>query len=190
MSAPVKRAPFGQRAMNGVIVVLAVAAVGLAIALFVVAGEASELKNRKIGKARRDLDALITLKEKVLDLRESLPAGAVLEVPDRPEGLMSLIEKKADENRIGKTFRRIKPAEGRAAEKGWKEFSYTINLQGTKEEKFRRESVLSFLLGIETERPFLRTKRISLEFSDNDIAKMEAIVCYFKREKPAAPKPN
>lgn len=170
-----------EKLVNGGIALLSLTTIALAIFVFVATGEASVLRDEKIVRAKKDFQEMIKDKNKILDLRGSLPKDSNFEIPDDPNDLINLIEKKAGENRIGKFP--IKPAKGGRTEKGWRECSYTINIGGAKGEKVSRKDFLSFLLGLEVERPFLRTKTIHFIFNQDDIAKADVIISYFKREQ-------
>ncbi|OHB74341.1 MAG: hypothetical protein A2Z34_00390 [Planctomycetes bacterium RBG_16_59_8] len=173
-------------AANAALAALSLLAIVLAVATVLASGEERELAGKKIPAAKADIAEMIKEKEKIVAMRNALPEGVILEIPERPEGLISLIEKKADENRIGKQFRKqISHTEERRRE--WKEHAYTIALAGTKTEKIRREDIVAFLLGVEIERPYLRTKTLSLTFADNDLEKADATISYFKREAPKPP---
>jgi hypothetical protein len=65
---------------------------------------------------------------------------------------------------------------------GWTERSYTVNLQGTKDAPVSRDAVVNFVRLVETERPAVRVKNLSLAYGGADLASAALTFSAFDRE--------
>jgi hypothetical protein len=99
------------------------------------------------------------------------------------EDLLTYLSRKASSAKIPAEIFRIQRNQ-ELKQGGWREQSYTINLQGAKDALVSREAVALFTRLVETERPSVRVKNLSLSFTGDDLSSASLTFSAFDRDTP------
>lgn len=155
----------------------ALAGVGLLGAIVWLHGEASR-EEEEFDRAKRNYREMVD--------RMKGPVAAYLKGrkgtnPNANEDLLTYLSRKATTAQIPPAIFRIQRNQ-ELKTGGWVERSYTVNLQGTKEAPVSRASVVNFVKLVETERPSVRVKNLSLTFGGDDLGSAALTFSAFDRE--------
>jgi hypothetical protein len=99
------------------------------------------------------------------------------------EDLLTYLSRKATAAKIPAEIFRIQRNQ-ELKQGGWREQSYTVNLQGAKDLPVSREAVAAFARLVETERPSVRVKNLSLAFTGDDLGSASLTFSSFDRDTP------
>jgi hypothetical protein len=99
------------------------------------------------------------------------------------EDLLTYLSRKATSAKIPAEIFRIQRNQ-EVKQGGWREQSYTVNLQGAKDAPVSREAVAAFARLVETERPSVRVKNLSLAFAGEDLGSASLTFSAFERDTP------
>lgn len=170
-----------KKSMMILILALAVIIVGLGIVDILLYKKFAAIRNDKLPQAKKDLEEIKVLRGKLKELDAKMPEGAIFEVPTDILGFFEAHARKAGiPKEIIKSINAVKENTQRTGP--WKEFSYAITISTGKDEKLSRSSLVDFLLNVERERPFLKTKDIIMQFTDDgSIERAQIYISYFKR---------
>jgi len=144
----------------------------------------SSTKN-KIEIAKTDYNKILEIAGKIKALKEKIPPGADIDIPNNPEGLLEFFANQARESGLKEMVKGIGSVRGGSTRiKGWKEYSYSISIVSTPTEKIKINNLVKFLFNIEQKKTFLKTKDIVInQFSpEGDIQRADIIISYFNRE--------
>ena len=72
--------------------------------------------------------------------------------------------------------------EGEKSSPPWKEFPISVTLNGTKDQPVPHTAFISFLETIEKERPYLKSKNLTLQFAQSDYSRVQATISWFRRD--------
>ena len=110
-----------------------------------------------------------------------------LKVAKRPgagasnEDLLTFLSRKATQATIPAAIFRIQ--RNQELKTGlWREQSYTVNLQGAKDAPVSRDAVAGFVRLVETERPAVRVKNLSLAFAGDQLGSASLTFSVFDRD--------
>jgi len=142
------------------------------------------------GEAAREEDAFERSKRDYREMvdRMKAPVAAHLkgrkgQTPGSSEDLLTFLSRKATSAQIPPQIFRIQRNQ-ELKTGGWVERSYTVNLQGTKETPVSRDAVVNFVRLVETERPAVRVKNLSLTFGGSELGSAALTFSAFDRERP------
>lgn len=158
-------------------IISALAGVGLLGAIVWLHGEASR-EEEAFERAHRDYREMVD--------RMKLPVAAYLKGrkgvnPGASEDLFTFLSRKATTAQIPPSIFRLQRNQ-ELKTGGWVERSYTVNLQGTKEAPVSRDAVVNFVRLVETERPSVRVKNLSLTFGSGELGSAALTFSAFDRE--------
>ncbi len=153
--------------------VLGAGLLGLIVWLY---GETAR-REEELQRSKREYREMVDrMKGPVKDLLKG-PKGT----PVNPnEDLLTFLSRKATVAQIPPSIFKIQPNQPLSAG-GWRETSYTVSLQGTKEAPVSRDAVADFVRLVETERPAVRVKNLSLAFDGNDLGQASVTFSAFDR---------
>lgn len=170
-----KAASGGAGPMAGV---TAVAGLALAGALVWLYGETSKAE-AALDRAKRDYREMVDrMKPVVAAAPKAGPGGAR---SPANEDLLTFLSRKSNQAGIPAAILKIQP-NAPLKTGGWRETSYTVNLQGAKDAAVSREALATFVRLVETERPGVRVKNLSLAFAGNDLGQAAVTFSAFDRE--------
>jgi hypothetical protein len=156
----------------------AVLGVGLGVALIWLYGEAGKAE-AALERAKRDYREMVDrMKPAVQQMLKSTPPGSK---GPANEDLLTFLSKKSTQAGIPAAILKIQP-NASLKTGGWRETSYTVNLQGTKEAPVMRDALAAFVRYVETERPGVRVKNLSLSFAGYDLSQAAVTFSAFDRE--------
>lgn len=173
--AAAKAASGGGGGLAAITAVLAAGLIGLGVWLH---GEASR-EEAALERAKRDYREMVDkMKPAVAALLKGQKA-----TPGVPanEDLLTFLSRKAGAASIPSSIFKIQ-LNPSIKTGGWRETSYTVNLQGTKDAPVVRDAVAAFVRLVETERPAVRVKNLSLSFAGNDLGQAAITFSAFDRE--------
>lgn len=99
------------------------------------------------------------------------------------EDLLTFLSRKAAQAKIPASIFRIQRNQ-ELKSGGWREQSYTVNLQGVKDAPVSRTAVADFVKLVETDRPSVRVKNLSLAFAGDDLGSASLTFSAFDRDQP------
>ena len=99
------------------------------------------------------------------------------------EDLLTFLSRKATQAQIPASIFRIQRNQ-ELKTGGWVERSYTVNLQGGKDAPVSRDAVVNFVRLVETERPAVRVKNLSLAFGGSELGSAALTFSAFDRDQP------
>lgn len=139
------------------------------------------------GEAAREQEALDRAKRDYREMVDRMkgPVRDHLKGPKTPSGnpnedLLTFLSRKSTAAQIPSSIFKIQPNQPLTSG-GWRETSYTVSLQGTKEAPVSRDAVADFVRLVETERPAVRVKNLSLTFDGNDLGQAAVTFSAFDR---------
>ena len=143
------------------------------------------------GQAAREEETLDRSKREYREMVERMkrPVAEHLKRPKAPAGsnpnedLLTFLSRKATDARIPSSIFKVQPNEPLTSG-GWRETSYTVSLQGTKEAPVSRDAFADFVRLVETERPIVRVKNLSLSFDGSDLGQAAVTFSAFERPSP------
>jgi hypothetical protein len=175
MAAP-KTPSRGSGALVATSAILGAGLIALAVWLH---GETTREEER-LDRAKRDYrDMVDRMKPAVADYLKR--RGARSTAPN--EDLLTYLSRKSKDAKIPAEIFRIQRNQ-ELKQGGWREQSYTINLQGAKDALVSREAVAAFTRLVETERPSVRVKNLSLVFTGDDLTSASLTFSAFDRDTP------
>lgn len=142
------------------------------------------------GEAGREEETLDGAKRKYREMVDRMkPAvaaylkkqGGAKPTPGGNEDLLIFLSRKATEASIPSAIFRVQRNQ-ELKMGGWREQSYTINLQGAKDAPVSRDAVVNFVRLVETQRPSVRVKNLSLVFGGADLASAGVTFASFERD--------
>jgi hypothetical protein len=99
------------------------------------------------------------------------------------EGLdEAFLDRKRAQAQIPQPLFKLTPGRDKMA--GWKETSFTVSLQGSKESPVARGPLVDFLAAVESERPSARVKNLTLSFAGDHFTSVTVTLSSFQREEP------
>ncbi|MBI2933769.1 MAG: hypothetical protein HYY16_19165 [Planctomycetes bacterium] len=156
---------------------------GMAVAVVALTGLVFWLKTRtedmerKLDDSIAQYEEMKRLKARVTELVARAPKEAQTAI-DASE-IATFLSAKA--NQFGISGMRINhttpPRSG-----GWREIATMITLQGSRDQTIPRGPFVNFLAAVERERPYLKSKDLTLNFKESDLSNATVTISYFKRE--------
>ena len=139
----------------------------------------------RLATAKDELKNIYDLHNRIQDIESKIPPGAILETP---KDIPGYLEEKAKQSGIKKEMiKAINPPSAEFTPKigKWKEYSYSIVLSSTAQDKIKREHIANFLFNVEMERPLLKTRDILIsQFTpEGDVEKAQIYISHFGREQ-------
>jgi hypothetical protein len=134
---------------------------------------------RDLERSKGDYREMVKMEAPIVEWirrRSKLPSAK-----DSSEDILSYLDKKRAQAQIPQSlFGTQKNAEIKWS--GWKESSYTITLRGTKESPVQRTWVVDFLGQVETDRPAVKSKSLTLAFAGDNFSSVSVTFATFVRE--------
>jgi hypothetical protein len=161
--------------LAGLTAVLAAGLIGLLVWLY--------------GETTREEQALDRVKREYREMVDRMKPAVtqMLKIGKQPssgpanEDLLTFLSRKSNQAGIPASIFKIQPNQPLKSG-GWRETSYTVNLQGAKDAPVLRSAVADFVRFVESERPALRVKSLSLSFAGNDLSQAAVTFSAFDRE--------
>jgi hypothetical protein len=143
---------------------------------------------KEAGKARASLEDSKREYEDMQKLKRTVAEGLsrVKRQPsakDAGEDMLVFLDKKRAQAGIPQNiFRPQRNAP--TTQGGWVENSYTITMMGTKEAPVQRSAVADFMLAVESDRPAIKSRNLTLNFvpSSNDLTSVSITFSQFQRQ--------
>lgn len=141
----------------------------------------SERARTALEDSKRDYEEMRGLKR---TLAEGKARTRRVPVPkETTEDPITFLGRKATQAGIPQSI--FRPAKNLPVKLGaWTETSYTVTMQGTKDAPVSRSSVADFIVSVETERPAIRSKNLSLTYvpSSGDFGSVTVVFAQYQRE--------
>lgn len=169
-----KAASGGGGALAAITAVLGAGLIGLIVWLH---AEASREEEELLRSKREYREMVDRMKGPV---RDHLKGGTKTPAGNPNEDLLTFLSRKAAAAQIPSSIFKVQPNQPLTTG-GWRETSYTVSLQGTKEAPVSRDAVADFVRLVETERPAVRVKNLSLTFDGNDLGQAAVTFSAFDR---------
>lgn len=165
----------GAGALVAITTLLGAGLIGLIVWL---SGETSR-EEAALDRAKREYREMVDrMKPAVAPYLAKKPGAAV---PN--EDLLTFLSRKATQAKIPASIFRIQRNQ-ELKSGGWREQSYTVNLQGAKDAPVSRAAVADFVKLVETDRPSVRVKNLSLAFAGDDLGSASLTFSAFDRDQP------
>lgn len=156
------------------------------LAIVVLAGVTAWLY-RRAEKARdgwerscQEYDKMKTMKKTIVDLRQKSGGGTkkIQPPPDNPGDLQAFFGQKRREQQIGDMG--VREPDRAVSMQGWKEYAYQLSLR--KEAAVSRAALVNFLISIERERPYLKSKELTINYEENGTVWGNMTISFFKAD--------
>jgi hypothetical protein len=163
---------------NVALVASAAVAVALGGLCFWLKARSEEMK-KKLDTSITRYEQMKDLKRRVIDLVARAPKGDVKEEGD-PTKIQEYLSAKARQTglpdpKIGRT---TAPKSG-----PWSESATTVDLRAQgRDGSIPRGPFVDFLAAVERERPYLKSKALTMTYSGSDLSNASVTISYFKRE--------
>ena len=121
----------------------------------------SERARAALEDARRDYEEMQQFKKRIAvgkSLMKRLPTAK-----ESGEDMLPFLERKRAQAGIPQSLFSI-ARNSPVKQGGWTETSYTVTLRGTKDAPIARNSIADFVVAVETERPSVKSKNLSMAF--------------------------
>ena len=162
----------------------------LAAALLLLAAGLSAFTVWIRGEAIREEEGLDRVKAEYREMVDRMKPAVLLylkgaKTPSNPnEDLLTFLSRKATQAQIPASLFKIQRNQ-ELKTGGWRELSYSVSLQGAKDAPVSRVAVADFIRLVETERPSVRVKNLSLAFAGDNLG--QASVTFSAFDRDAAP---
>jgi hypothetical protein len=155
----------------------AILAAGLIALTFWLHGDTAREEER-LDRSKRDYREMVDrMKPAVTEYLKHAKPGA----GGASEDLLTFLSRKATQAGIPAGIFRIQ--RNQELKTGlWREQSYTVNLQGAKDAPVSRDAVAAFVRLVETERPAVRVKNLSLVFAADSLGSAALTFSVFDRD--------
>lgn len=171
--AAAKTSSGGAGALAAVTLLLGAGLIGLIIWLHGETNREESALERSKGEYREMVDRMKPAVAAFLKGEPGKPASG--------EDLLTYLSRKATQAKIPSNIFRIQRNQ-ELKTGGWIERSYTVNLQGTKDAPVTRDAVVDFVRLVETERPSVRVKNLSLAFAGPELGSAALTFSAFDRD--------
>ena len=133
-----------------------------------------------LARSKDEYVQLLDLKKKI----DSVPQRAggkrkPAPPPQDPADLPSYFTEKAAASGMANVAVRVPEGTGRWG--GWSEYAYTITF-GERGSAATRPALAAFLQTVEQERPYLKTKSLTVKFGEQNAASGNAVISFFKAQ--------
>lgn len=132
-----------------------------------------------LARSKDEYGQLLDLKKKVDSVQQRAGGGKPKPPPQDPADLPSYFTEKAAACGIAKVAVRVPEGTGRWG--GWSEYAYTITF-GERESTATRPALAAFLQTVEQERPYLKTKSLTVKFGEPNAASGNVVISFFKSQ--------
>lgn len=141
----------------------------------------SERARVSLEDAKRDYEEMQKLKRVIAEGKVRSRRTPIQKEPtDDP---LSFLARKAAQAGIPQNV--FRPSRSSPTKQGpWTETDFTVSLQGTKDAPVSRTSVADFIVGVETERPSIKSKNLTLGFApgSGDLGSVSITFAQFQRD--------
>ncbi len=103
-------------------------------------------------------------------------------ITEKPDDLTAYIGKTASKVGLPQSMIGNITYEGEKNSPPWREFPISVNITGTKDQPVPHGALISFLETIEKERPYLKSKNLTLQFLQADYSRVQATISWFRRD--------
>lgn len=165
----------GSGALAALLALLAAGLIGLLVWLHGETAREEEGLERSKREYREMVDRMKPAVTAYRRTAKAAPGG------DPNEDLLTFLSRKATQAQIPAGIFRIQRNQ-ELKTGGWRERSYTVNLQGSKDAAVSRAAVAAFVGRVESERPSVRVKNLSLVFAEDDLGSAAITFSAFDRE--------
>jgi len=139
----------------------------------------------EVERSKEEFEKMVRMKRQIEEIRKGAPRAPAAEKPG--EDLLQLLAAKARQAGIPQNMLTITRNPDRK-EGGWKETAYTVTLRSqTKDSSVARPAVVDFIGTVERERPSVKAKNLSLNFSGSDLTSVTLTLSVFQRVTETAP---
>jgi hypothetical protein len=141
----------------------------------------SERARVALEDAKRDYEEMQSLKGMIAEGK--LRSRRVSPGTESKEDPMSFLGRKAVQAGIPQNV--FRPSRSTGVKQGpWTETSFTVTMQGAKDAPILRSSVADFIVAVETERPSIKSKNLSLSFApgSGDLGNVSITFAQFQRD--------
>jgi len=121
-------------------------------------------------------------KQKMQEFKLRDVKGIIQARDEKPEDLTAFIGRTA--TKVGLEQKHIGQItyEGERKSPPWREYAITVNLSGQKDAPVPHTTLVDFLSTIEKERPYLKSKNLTLVFTGSDYQRVQATISYFRKD--------
>ncbi len=163
---------------NVALVASAAVAVALGGLCFWLKTRSEEMK-KKLDTSITRYEQMKDLKRRVIDLVARAPKGDVKEEGD-PSKIAGYLAAKASQTGLpNPSIRQTTPPKSGS----WTESATTVDLRAQgRDASIPRGPFVDFLAAVERERPYLKSKALTMTYSGSDLSSASVTISYFKRE--------
>lgn len=127
-----------------------------------------ERMRHKVDQSVQDLHRMRTFVREIRDMERRHPNLQQLDPANPPRDVVTYLQEKAGRSGIPTGLLNVHPQPPDKRE-GWAEYRFDVILSSAQNQMATRSSVLDFLLGVEQERPYLKTKDLDLTFKEASV---------------------
>jgi hypothetical protein len=121
-------------------------------------------------------------KQKMQEFKLRDAKGIIQARDEKPEDLTAFIGRTATKVGLEQKFIGQIAYEGERKSPPWREYAITVNLNGQKDSPVPHTTLVDFLSAIEKERPYLKSKNLTLVFTGSDYQRVQATISYFRKD--------
>lgn len=162
-----------------------VLAAGLVAVVLVLRSEAARAEKELAG-AIRDYRDMERLKREIEEQKKKHPKGPT-PGPETGGDMLSFLSSKARQANLPPGVMNIAPNPPTTSG-GWKETSHSVTLRAPPNETIPRAAIVDFITRVEDERPSIRSRDLSLDFSGDNFRGVTVKFSQFQSAQPPGPK--
>ena len=103
--------------------------------------------------------------------------------PEDPSSILSYLTEKARKSGIPANLTVPIAPEKSPVVKGWRQWTWKFRINGNKENLLTRKSIVDFLQAVQKERPYLKTKDLTIDYQEEKILKAYVEIFYLAKEQ-------
>lgn len=175
MSAPEEKKPTG----NGVLLLAIVAVVALGGGVYWLHLR-SDMAKKDLDRSVEEFNQLRDMKARVQEMQRRAGGAKKVQAPtDNPQDLVNFFGQKRRDHGIPNIA--IKQPDREVPWTGWKEYPYTLTIR--KEDAVPLLNFVNFLAAIERERPYLKSKAVTINYEEGKMVWGSVTISFFKESK-------
>ena len=110
-------------------------------------------------------------------------AGGGAKPPEDPSSILSYLTEKARQSGIPANLTVPIAPEKSPVVKGWRQWTWKFRINGNKENLLTRTSIVKFLQTVQKERPYLKTKDLTIDYQEDKVLKAYVEIYYLAKVK-------
>ncbi len=140
-----------------------------------------EEMGRSLAASIKNYEKMKVMKRKLLENKQ--PGRGPAPTPtDKPDDLTAYIGKTATKVGLPQQLINNITFEGERNTPPWREYPVSVNLSGLKDQPIPHTAFVTFLETIEKERPYLKSKNLTISFAGMDYLRVQATISWFRRD--------